>query len=52
MKYTIEFKATIEEDTVFTDEKLREIAKESLENIVTGKMTIITEDGRIVEVEK
>lgn len=53
MKYTIEIKATIEDDNVYTDEELREYAKEFLENFFdAGKMTITTEDGRVVEVTK
>lgn len=52
MKYTIEIKATIEDDNVYTDEQLEETAKDYLENLIAGKITITTEDGRVVEVKK
>lgn len=54
MKYTIEMNICyeLEDDGTYTDEELQEIAKEFLENLIAGKMTITTEDGRVVEVKK
>lgn len=52
MKYTVILEATIEDPEVYTDEQLEGTAKEFLENLNDGKITIITEDDRIVKVEK
>ena len=53
MKYTVEIKGNFEDDNVYTDEEIKEMAEDFLNgNFDVGTFKTTCEDGRIIEVSK
>lgn len=53
MKYKLEIKGDFEDDNVYTDEEIKEVAEDFLnENVDNGIFKIICSDGRVIEIKK
>ena len=53
MKYKLEIKGDFEDDYVYTDQEIKEVAEDFLnENVDNGIFKIICGDGRVIEIKK